>query len=82
MRVKGSKIVDLFANADKPKRNAEAFSEGKGDTALRAAIEFGECQTGEGRRFMEAIGLRQRVLACGRIEHQQDFVGQARVLLL
>ena len=81
MRVKGPKIVDLLANADKPERNTQPLREGKGDAALSTAVELGQRQTGKGSLFMKTIRLSQRILASGRIEHEQNLVGQARVLL-
>src|SRR5690625_341776 len=72
----GPQVIDLFADADKANGQPQLLADGKDDAALGGAIELGQGDARYPHRLLEVAGLAESVLACARVEHQQDFVGR------
>ena len=51
--IKDAQVIDAFANADKTNRDVQFIGNRKNNTALRGAIQFGDCDTGQVDRFVK-----------------------------
>ena len=61
--VKGLQVFNVFADANIFHRHAEFFLDANDHPAFGGAVEFGEHDAGDIRRFFEHAGLLQAVLA-------------------
>ena len=66
-----------LADADQLHRDAELGLDGEHDAALGGAVELGEHDAGDVDRLGELAGLREAVLAGGRVEHEQHLLERA-----
>src|SRR5262245_61083526 len=82
LRAERLEIVDAFADADGVDGNLKALSDGDQDAAPRRAVELGDDEAGDARDLLEDLDLRERILARGGIEHEDDAVRRGVVDLL
>ena len=61
-------VTDFFAGADKANGNSEFVGYGEGDAAFGGAIQLRQDDTGDADGGRESLGLREAVLAGGRID--------------
>ncbi len=71
---KGRRSSTPLADADGVDRQAELLGRGDQHAAARGAVELGHDEAGHARALAEHLDLGKRVLAGGRVEHEQDVV--------
>jgi hypothetical protein len=76
--VEWREVVGLLPQSDVPNGQAEIAADGERDAALGGAVELRQHDAGDAQRLVEDPRLRQRVLAAGRVDHQQHLVGRVR----
>ena len=79
-RIKMTKVIHLFANADGMYGETKPFSDGHEHTATGSAIKFRHDQSTNVARLPKKFDLAMDVLTSGRIKNEYDTVGRARVL--
>src|SRR5207245_3538153 len=78
-RVEWREIIELFTGADKARWNFEFILDRNNDSALAAAIEFGDDQAAEPNGALKLARLAERVAASGCIDHEQRLVRRIRI---
>src|SRR5450631_4049360 len=74
----GAEILDALADADEMHGQPELGGDRHQNAAVRGAVELGHHQARDARDFAEDLDLIERVLADGRVEHQQNGVRRQR----
>ena len=77
LRVEGDEVVDFFAGADEAYGEIEFAGDGDDDAAFGGAVELGQHDSGDASVAPEFAGLVEAILACGRVENEQDIVRRA-----
>ena len=74
IRVKGGQIGDFLAETDEADRHLELIADAEHDAALGRAVELGQHDARDLHVLLERLGLGDRVLAGGRVEHHPRLV--------
>src|SRR6266849_6147702 len=77
LRVEDLEVVDLLADPDQLDRYPQLLVDPDRDAALGGAVELGQHEAGEPDRLVEHARLLEPVLARGRFQHHEGFVGGA-----
>src|SRR5688572_12231380 len=76
--IEDGEIFGLLADADVLDRQAELLADRDHDATLRRAVELGEHDASATGSFGKSLGLADRVLARGGVEHKQYLVRSVR----
>src|SRR5438477_12847238 len=78
--VERRKVLDLFAGANKTRRNSQFVLNCDHHPTFATAVEFSYDQAGESDRLMKLARLTKCVAAGGGINHQQALVWCSRIM--
>src|SRR5215213_2763027 len=67
-------VVDGLADADELDGEVDRLADGDDDAPFGGSVELGEDHPRAADRLGEDLGLADRVLAVGGVEHEQDLV--------
>ena len=77
VRREAGEVADALALADELDRDAGLVLHAQHEAALGGAVELGEHEAGDAGVLDEGLGLREPVLAGGRVEHEQHLGDRA-----
>src|SRR5437773_4150875 len=82
LRIERPEVLELLPHADQLDRQPELVRDRHRDSALRAAVELRERDTGDADRFAEETRLLEAVLPRRRVDDEERLVRRARQLPL